>query len=269
MTFAPIRSALFVPCSRPDRIPKALAAGADVVIADLEDAVEQDAKDAARLALSEFLGAHPDARLVVRVNAVDTPQFAQDLRVCLQAPGVVAVMLPKADSASHIRAAACGKPIWPIIESARAVLALGEIAASADVGRLVFGSLDFSLDLGLDETSEAGRSMLDGVRHQLVLHARAALMAQPLDGVYPNLDDEAGLAREAKRARDLGMGGLLCVHPVQIRTIHEAFEASPAELAWAKKVLAAAAGAPGAFRLDGSMVDEPVLRRARRILQLS
>jgi len=262
-----VRSALFVPADRPERLPKALASGADAVIVDLEDAVQDGAKEAARQTLAGFLEAHAGACVVVRVNAADTSYFDDDLALCARSPGVAAIMLPKADSAAVVaHAAASGKPLWPLVESARAVLALPELARAEGVARLAFGSVDFALDLGLDAATPAGRAMLDDVRHRLVLHARAAGLAAPLDGVHLRLDDIAGLRAEAARARGAGMGGMLCVHPLQVPVVNETFQPSGEDLQWARRVVQAASGERGAFKLDGRMVDAPVIRRARAIL---
>lgn len=263
-----VRSALFVPGDRPERLPKALASGADAVIVDLEDAVEPGAKDAARAAVAASLRGCADGAVVVRINAVRTAWFDEDIALCAASPAVAAVMLPKAESAADVaRAAAAARPVWPLIESARGVLALEAIAGAPGVGRLVFGSLDFALDLDLDPVSVAGRAVLDDVRHRMLLHARAADLPAPLDGVHPQLDDTDGLRAEAARARGAGMGGMLCVHPRQVAAINEAFSPSEAELAGARRVVQAAAGQRGAFRLDGKMVDAPVLARARRTME--
>ena len=121
----PIRSALFVPATRPERIPKALESAADAVIVDLEDAVAEPLKAQARANLDAFLDANPEARVLVRINAPQHEQQALDLQLCRRQPGVVAALLPKAESAAQVeQAAACGKPVWPIIESARGLLEL-------------------------------------------------------------------------------------------------------------------------------------------------
>ncbi len=132
-----VRTALFVPGSRPERFAKALASGADAVIVDFEDAVEASLKARARENLESFLDANPEARVRVRVNAAGDPQQAADLELCGRLPGVTGILLPKAERAMQVRiAAASGKPVWPLIESARGLLALGEIAACEGVERL-------------------------------------------------------------------------------------------------------------------------------------
>jgi len=176
--------------------------------------------------------------------------------------------LPKTESAAQAaHVAACGKPVWPIIESASAVLALGDIAAVPGVARLVFGSLDFGVDLGLDQNSPAAGVVLDHVRCQLLLHSRAASLAQPLDGVFPAFSDPAGLERYARRARNMGFGGMLCIHPAQIVPVHEGYASSAHDLEWARGVVAEyERTGQAAFQFRGEMVDAPVLTRARELL---
>lgn len=266
-----VRSALFVPGSRPERFGKALAAGADVVIVDFEDAVEEPLKAQAREHLAAFLRADPQARVWVRVNAAEHAQHAEDVAFCERGPGVAGVVLPKVESAAQAeRAGRTGKPVWPIIESAKGVLAIDAIAHAHGVQRLTFGGLDLALDLDLDGASSAGQHVLDHARMQVCLHSRGAGLPPPLDGVYPAIGDPAGLQRAVAHARAMGYGGALCIHPAQVPVIHAALAPSAQAVTWARRVLqaSAAAGGAGAFQLDGQMVDAPVLLRARRVLAL-
>lgn len=263
-----IRSALFVPATRPERIPKALASGADAVIVDLEDAVAENLKAQARGHLDTFLDAHPDARVLVRVNAPGHAQQADDLALCERHPGVVGVLLPKVESAAQVElAAASGKSIWPIIESVRGLLALDEIAAAKGVERLSFGALDLGLDLGLASGTAAAERILDQARYALLLQSRLANLALPLDSVFPDIKNLHGLAQTVADARDMGFGGLLCIHPSQVAVVHETLMPSADELAWAQRVLTAGATGDGVFVVDGQMVDAPVIGRANRLLQ--
>lgn len=267
MATAFARSALFVPGSRPERFAKALASAADLVIVDFEDAVEAHLKQQARNGLATLLAEHPQARIMVRVNACDHPEHRADLAFCQQQPGVLGIVLPKADSAAQVAlAAASGKPVWPIIESAAGWLALAEIARAPGVERLTFGTLDLALDLGLNRSSVAGEAVLDQMRLALVLHSRANGLAAPLDSVYPAFDDSEGLRQAMLKAADMGLAGALCIHPRQIPIIHAALAPTDDQLQWARNVLAAADGDVAAFQLDGQMVDAPVLARARRLL---
>lgn len=263
-----IRSALFVPATRPERIPKALASGADVVIVDLEDAVQESLKARARSQLDAFLESNPDARVLVRINAPGHVGQAADLQLCQRHPGVIGLLLPKVESAAQVAlAAACGKPVWPIIESAQGLLALGDIALAEGVERLSFGGLDLGLDLGLASGSAAAERILDQARFAILLHSRSAQLAPPLDSVFPAIADVAGLRRAAQDARDMGFGGLLCIHPSQVAVVHEALMPGAEELAWAQRVMAAGANGDGVFVVDGQMVDAPVIGRAQRLLQ--
>ena len=136
-----IRSALFVPASRPERIPKALAVGADAVIVDLEDAVQESLKIEARANLDAFLATNPEARLLVRINAPEHAGHDADIELCGRHAGVVGVLLPKVESAAQVaRVAACGKPVWPIIESAAGLLALWAPRSRVQQG-LLFAAL--------------------------------------------------------------------------------------------------------------------------------
>ncbi|MGK9064288.1 HpcH/HpaI aldolase/citrate lyase family protein [Stutzerimonas chloritidismutans] len=263
-----IRTALFVPASRPERIPKALAAGADAVIVDLEDAVAEHLKAEARGNLDAFLAATPEARVLVRINAPTHAEQAADLALCARHSGVAGVLLPKVESAVQVAlAAACGRPVWPIVESARGLANLAEIAQAPGVERLSFGSLDLGLDLGLSSGTAAAERILDQARYALLLQSRLAGLAPPLDSVFPDIKDLPGLARFAADARDMGFGGLLCIHPSQVAVVHETLMPSVDELAWAQRVLAAGASGDGVFVVDGQMVDAPVVGRARRLLQ--
>ncbi|MFC4274539.1 HpcH/HpaI aldolase/citrate lyase family protein [Achromobacter aloeverae] len=262
-----VRTALFVPASRADRIPKALASGADAVIVDLEDAVEPAAKPAAREALAAFLDAHPDVRVWVRVNDATTAWHEDDLAALRGKPGVAAIMLPKAESAAQVARVGQGVPVVPIIETARGMVNLAEVAAAPGVALLAYGSLDYGVDLGLTPGTDAAAVLLDQARGQVLLHSRAAGLPAPLDGVHPDIADTDGLRAMAVRAGDMGFAGMLCIHPSQVRTVHEALRPAQADLDWAQRVLSAAreSGA-GAFRFEGKMVDAPVLARARQVL---
>ncbi|AJO78163.1 CoA ester lyase [Pseudomonas sp. MRSN 12121] len=265
-----VRSALFVPGSRPERFGKALASGADAVIVDFEDAVEEPLKRQARDNLGQFLDSQPQVRLWVRVNAPEHVEHAADLGFCKRYAGVVGILLPKVESAAQVATvAATGKRIWPIIESARGLLALAQIARAPAVQRLSFGGLDLALDLNLSSGSPAAQFALDQARLALILHSRAAGLVPPLDGVHPAIDDPEGLRRCIRHAYEMGFGGALCIHPRQVAVIHQALAPSAEDLAWAQRVVAAGSHGAGAYQIDGQMVDAPVLLRAQRLLALA
>jgi citrate lyase subunit beta/citryl-CoA lyase len=262
------RSYLFVPATRPDRITKAFASGADAVIVDLEDAVALDAKDAARAALANAL--NPERPVIVRINAATTPWFAEDLRLC-RAPGIAAVMLPKAESSTELRDVIAGigrtLPLLPLVETARGLWNVLEIAQAAGVQRLAFGTIDFQLDLSL---TGAGHEELAPFRAQLVLASRVAGVLSPIDGPTATFDDAQVVCADALRARRAGFGAKLCIHPQQVKWVNESFTPSVEETTWARRIVAAVQAAQGGVvAVDGKMVDRPVLALAEQILALA
>jgi citrate lyase subunit beta/citryl-CoA lyase len=258
------RSFLFVPGSRSDRFDKALMSGAHAVIVDLEDAVGADAKSAARSAVAAWLSdAHP---IVLRVNGVRTAAFADDVAVAAR-PGVAAVMLPKTDTADDVRLLKARVPgvarVLPMIESAAGMANAKDIAAVPGVERLVFGTLDFQLDLGIHgEDAE-----LLHFRSHLVLVSRLAGIRPPVDGVTTNIGDLDALTAAVARVRRLGFGGKLCIHPKQVPIVNSCFLPTPDDVTWAQRVVGASAEAGGGVAIvDGKMIDRPVQLRAEEIL---
>jgi citrate lyase subunit beta/citryl-CoA lyase len=256
------RSYLFVPGDRPERFAKACASHAHAVIVDLEDAVAPEQKVSARASLAAWL--HPDHPVVVRINAAGTAWFRDDCELAGR-PGVAGIMLPKSERLEDVEAlrAAGAAAVLPLIETAVGFDQARALANAAGVQRLVFGSIDFQLDLGISDEDEA----LLAFRSGLVLASRLAGVAAPVDGVSTAIDDPARLAADAARARRLGFGGKLCIHPKQVQVVNAAFGPSEADVHWATRVLEAAAIARGgAIAVDGKMVDRPVLLRAKAIL---
>lgn len=246
---------LFVPADRPDRFAKAAASGADAVILDLEDAVSPDAKDVARCALTADF---TDLPVVVRVNAPGTPWHHADLAAAARLP-IAAIMVPKVESAAELVQLSPAGPLIALIETARGIDAVRSIARSGRAIRLAFGSVDYAADLGCEHMPEA----LAAARAEIVLASRLAGLAAPLEGVTVELAEEL-TAANARRARALGFGGKMAIHPRQIRWIVAAFTPAAAEIEWAQRVLASG---EGATMVDGAMVDAPVRSRARAILE--
>lgn len=263
------RTFLFVPATRPDRIDKALAASADAVIVDLEDAVSPDAKECARAALAAWLASSDARPVLVRVNGVDTEWHAADLAMC-RASLVHGIVLPKAESDAALTRVhmATGKPVLPIVESAVGVSQLQQIAKAAGCARLVFGKLDLAIDLGLELAREDSEEIAFlPYRAQLVLASRLAALPPPVDGIFTAIDDSEELSAYSRRARRDGFGAVLLIHPRQVATVAAAFVPADAEIAWARRVLAAAVNAGGgATVVDGRMIDAPVMARANRLL---
>jgi citrate lyase subunit beta/citryl-CoA lyase len=263
------RTYLFVPGNRPDRFGKALASGADAVVLDLEDAVAADGKDAAREAVRAWAAdATPAdrARVVVRTNDLGSAHAAADLAAVAEA-GITAIMLPKTESADDVatvRSAAPDVVVLALVESARGLAAAEEIAAAPGVVRLVFGTLDYALDLDLEiEDASDGLSYAAG---RLAVASRCAGIATPVGGVTPQLGDEPRLLADLAWSRRHGFGAKLCIHPAQVAAIHAALAPTTQAVERARRVLEADAGSPGAAQLDGRMIDRPVVLAARRTL---
>ncbi len=256
------RSYLFVPGTRTERFAKALGSGAHAVIVDLEDAVPPADKESARSAVADVLS--PAQPLFVRINAAGTPWFEEDLQLCCH-EGVAGIVLPKAEETApveHIRGIVGERAfVLPLIETARGLWNALAIANARGVRRLLFGSIDFQVDLRIADED------LIAFRSQLVLASRVAELPPPVDGVTTAIDDIEVLRRDTERARRLGFGGKLCIHPKQIEWVNAAFRPTADEIAWAQRVVAADAATGGAaVAVDGKMVDRPVLLKAREIL---
>jgi len=261
------RSYLFVPGNRPERFTKALGSGCDAVIVDLEDAVSADAKDAARASVATWLSGQVSAH--VRINAVGTPWFEDDLQMCCEA-GVETLVLPKAersvnisDIVARLRVHGHTPRIVPLIESAQGMWAAMDLARSEGVERLMFGTVDFQHDLGISGDDQE----LLHFRSHLVLVSRVAGLVAPIDGVTTAIADLQRLRADTLRGKRLGFGAKACIHPTQIGVVNDCYQAGADERAWAQRVIEAAGAAKGdAIAVDGHMVDRPVLARAEAIL---
>jgi citrate lyase subunit beta/citryl-CoA lyase len=270
-----MRSLLFVPGDRPERMEKALGLGADALILDLEDSVAPASKDAARAAVAQFLSrAVRGPRVFVRVNPLDSGLIDDDLAAVLAArpDGLV---LPKADGAESIRtlvARAPGVPILPIAtETPAAIFRLGDYGqVAAHLAGLTWGAEDLPAAIGAATSREADGQYTDPYRvaRALTLFGAAAAGVAPIETVYPDIRDLAGLQRYAERAARDGFTGMMAIHPGQIAPINAAFTPAAEAVARARAIVAAFDAAPGAgvLKVDGKMVDAPHLKQARRIL---
>ena len=254
-----------MPGDRPDRFEKARGSGADAVILDLEDAVSVEGKPAARETVAAWLS--PERPVYVRVNGAQTEWFADDLRA-VSRPGLAGIMLPKAEEPEQVAETASrlgdGTLVLPTLETALGVWNARALAEAPGVERLAFGPVDFRLDTGILGEGEE----LLYVKTRMVLASRVAGVLPPLDGVTVALDDPEQLAADVQRARSLGFGGKVCIHPRQVGAVNKGFLPTQDEVTWAEKVVRAAETAgSGAIRLGGEFIDPPVVERARAILE--
>jgi citrate lyase subunit beta/citryl-CoA lyase len=261
------RSYLFVPGDRPERFDKALASGADEIIIDLEDAVAPQAKAAARAHVAEWLAGHGKGRTIcLRVNGAQTEWHDADMGLTAS-PTIGAVMLPKAESATTLmdvkKRLQASQRLIALIESVAGILSLRAIAHSGAVERIAFGSVDFCTDAGMQDRFGA----LDSIRAAIALESRFARLEAPIDGVSTALDDAETLATDVARARALGFGAKLCIHPKQVAIVNRGFLPSAQEREWALKVVEAIERQPhGAVAVDGKLIDKPLVEQARLIL---
>ncbi len=254
---------LFVPGSRRDRFAKAAQSGADAVILDLEDAVAEADKEQARSVILDGVG-EAGPTVIIRINRSGTPWHEGDCGLIRRLPDA-AVMLPKAEAPEDISrlCAAVGRavPVIPLIETAKGLDALPAIARAPAVVQLAIGTVDLALDLGCRHD----RQSLLLARSEMVWRSRSAELPAPLDGVTTALDDPSIVENDAAHAAALGFGGKMAIHPRQTAAIRKAFHPSDEEVDWARRVLHQASSGE-AVRVNGEMIDRPVIERARAIL---
>ncbi|WEK44854.1 MAG: CoA ester lyase [Candidatus Sphingomonas colombiensis] len=271
-----LRSLLFVPGDRPERMEKALGLGADALILDLEDAVSLANKAAARAAVREFVGRAPGGpALFVRINPLDSALIEDDL-AALEGLPVTGITLPKAEggaSVDDLRARLRGDYIvLPIAsETPRAVFTLGTYDGDRLAG-LTWGAEDLPAAIGAVTSREADGGYTDPYKvvRALTLFGAHAAGVPAIETVYPDFRDLDGLAAYAARGRRDGFTGMMAIHPSQIAVINAAFTPAPEEVAHARAVVDAFAANPraGVLQLDGKMIDAPHLKAAHRLLAL-
>jgi len=278
MTTKRRRSALYMPASNARAIAKARTLDCDVVILDLEDAVAPDEKAAARDRVVEAVreGGFGERELVVRVNGLDTPWYADDI-AAIRKTGAAAMLVPKVSSVADLLAVRAslgedGLPIWAMIETCAAILALPALSAAAAETRLT------ALIAGTNDLAKEMRCRLGADRMPLIPALTATIMAAraagivALDGVCNALDDPPRFAAECAQGATLGFDGKTLIHPSQIDTANTGFGPSKEELAWARNVVAAFQAPEhadkGAIRLNGQMVERLHLAEAEAILAL-
>ena len=285
----PVRSALFVPGNRPERVDKAVNAGADAVIIDLEDAVPLSEKEQTRSLVRQKVIEHKDKRIIVRVNGLDSPFIKGDLEEVL-VEGLFFIMVPKVESSANIHEInrlvgeiedregidSGAVSIIPLIESAKAIANIYQIVSTkTNPDRLYtvgFGAADFTLDTGMKMTM--GGEELIYPRSKISVACRAGGVLPPLDTPFMiAIKDMDALEADARRAKQLGFQGKLCVHPNQVAVCNRIFSPSADEIAYAQKVIEAFHKAEedgvAAIQLNGQLIDYPIVEQARRILDLA
>ena len=272
------RSVLFSPGDEPDLMRKAPETGADTVVFDLEDAVAPGQKRTARKAVNEVLidpSFDPDCEVCVRINP-DREAALKDIeRVAAGDSRIDSVMIPKAESATDVddlsdllEARGYDLSVLAICESAQGILSAEAIAKADRVDAILLGAEDLSADIGATRTVEG--SEVSHARQHVVLAASAAGV-DAIDTLVTDIEATDRLREETEFARKLGYDGKIAIHPAQINVINEAFTPDDDDVEWAQSVLTAAEEAKesekGVFRVDGEMIDAPLIARAEEILE--
>lgn len=282
MISRPRRSVLAMPGSNARALEKGKTLAADVLMFELEDGVADSAKDVAREQVVAAVtgGGYGRREIVVRINTFDSPWYEADVAAVAPA-GPGAIVIPKVNSRDDVlRAArdiaAAGAPahtaLWAMIETPRAIFDIEKIAGAARETRLEV------LVLGPNDIAKSTRARLTPGRPALLSWLSAGVLAarvhgiEIIDGIYNDFNDAEGLRREAEQGRDLGMDGKMLIHPAQIGVVNEAFAPTPAEVAFARRVVeifdAPENSAIGVAQIDGQMVERLHLDGARRTLAL-
>lgn len=277
-----LRSMLLVPADDPYKINKAINAGADAVLIDLEDSVAEAEKANARGVMGQ--AAISTLPIYVRVNAVHGEFFMDDIDAVLDME-CAGIVIPKVESASdmeicnwyltqmaHKKDRQPGElDLIPIVETAKGIANIREIITACPlISRVSYGAGDLQAETGLAWTRD--EMELLPIRMKVVIESAAAGLLPPLDTPHWEFRDMDLLRESAQRGRRLGFGGKMCIHPAQIKVVHEAFSATAKELKWAQQVVkefeAAEAQGKACITVNGQMVDYAVVKRARNILAI-
>lgn len=285
----PLRTLLFAPANEQRKARKVGRFGADACVLDLEDAVALEEKEAAREAVIEHVAAYDDPSvLTVRINDAGSGLMEDDLDAVVH-PNLDAVLVPKVEDpdvleqvderlTGHERRLGMREGeirLLVLIETTRGLVRCEEIAVAGAprLLTLVFGLVDFSLDLGIDLAPDPAAQLLYA-RSRIAVAARAAGLVAPIDGPYMRLDDLEGCGRQASASRALGFQGQVTVYPPQVEPVQRAYATfTDEEVTRAQRVVRAfeearAAGL-AAVRVDDHFVDYPVYNRAQRVLRLT
>ncbi len=284
-----MRTALFVPGNRPDRIEKAFNTEADVIIIDLEDAVPLSEKEGCRSNVREKVTQFTDRMMLVRTNALGSPFIKGDLNETI-VEGVNGIILPKVEKADDIhdinkllievekkRSLPEGTIlIFPLIESAGAVQHVYDIVSTKTkpkrIYTVMFGAADYTLDMGIEMTMEGNE--LFYARSKIAIACRAAGISPPIDTPFMiDINNTEALISDARRAKELGFQGKLVIHPDQVEPCNRIFSPLPEEIKRAEKIVhafeEAEAAGMAAIQLEGKFIDFPVVKRSKNILALA
>ncbi|WP_201509691.1 HpcH/HpaI aldolase/citrate lyase family protein [Psychrobacter alimentarius] len=264
---------LFVPATRIDRIEKAFASGADAVIVDLEDAVAKQDKAEARDALKNYYDEQNAKQtyqpIWLRINQASSEEFFKDIVLCQQMPNLAGVLLAKAERAEDIESVyqLTGLPVIALIESAVGLYQIDSMAKTVGLVAFSYGFLDLCNDLHVQVGTPSAEIVANQIRYQLVLTSKVHQLSPPIDTIYPDFKDGVGLSNRVNLWSQMGMAGMLCIHPKQVASVQQALQPTTKALEFAKRVIEEyERSGQAVFEIDGEMVDAPVIERCRQLL---
>ncbi|WP_201591336.1 HpcH/HpaI aldolase/citrate lyase family protein [Psychrobacter fozii] len=260
---------LFVPATRIDRVAKAFASGADAVIVDLEDAVALEDKADARKALQQYYDSADYQPIWLRINKACSEEFFKDIVLCQKMPNLAGVLLAKAEQVADIESVyqLTNLPVIALIESAIGLYQIDSMAKAVGLTAFSYGFLDLCNDLRVQVGTPAADIVANQIRYQLILTSKVHQLSPPIDTVYPDFNDEVGLSTRVQLWSQMGMSGMLCIHPKQVAVVQQALEPTEIELSFAQRVVEEyERSGQAVFEIDGQMVDAPVIERSRQLL---
>ncbi|MGP9545649.1 HpcH/HpaI aldolase/citrate lyase family protein [Psychrobacter sp. AOP7-B1-25] len=260
---------LFVPATRIDRVAKAFASGADAVIVDLEDAVAPEDKASAREALQQYHNSADYQPVWVRINKASSEAFFKDIVLCQTMPNLAGVLLAKAEEASDIESVhqLTNLPVITLIESAIGLYKLDSMAKAVGLAAFSYGFLDLCNDLQVQVATPAADIIANQIRYQLILTSKVHQLSPPIDTIYPNFNNEVGLISRVQLWSQMGMSGMLCIHPKQVAIVQKALQPTDEALLFAQRVVEEyERSGQAVFKIDEEMVDAPVIERCRQLL---
>ena len=267
--FSNIKTWLFVPATRIDRVKKAFASGTDAVIVDLEDAVATTDKVQARKDLQVYYNSQDYQPIWVRINKAGSEEFFKDVVLCQQMPKLAGVLLAKAEQASDIENAhnMTGLPVIALIETALGLYQIDSMAKSAGLLAFSYGFLDLCNDLQVHVGTAAADVIANQIRYQLLITSKVHQLLAPIDTVYTDFNDGKGLGQRVQLWSQMGMSGMLCIHPNQVATVKQSLQQTDADIEFARRVIEEyERSGQAVFKIAGQMVDAPVIERCRQLL---
>lgn len=267
--FSNIKTWLFVPATRIDRVKKAFTSGTDAVIVDLEDAVATTDKVQARKDLQVYYNSQAYQSIWVRINKAGSEEFFKDVVLCQKMPNLAGVLLAKAEQASDIENAhnMTGLPVIALIETALGLYQIDSMAKSAGLLAFSYGFLDLCNDLQVHVGTAAADVIANQIRYQLLLTSKVHQLLAPIDTVYTDFNDGKGLGQRVQLWSQMGMSGMLCIHPKQVATVKQSLQPTDADIEFARRVIEEyERSGQAVFKIAGQMVDAPVIERCRQLL---